>query len=265
MVWEIGNTTIKNRLLLGTAQYPSLEIMQQAVSAAKTEIITVSLKRQDPLTQSGKAFWNFIKSLNVHVLPNTAGCRTAKEAIILAQMAREIFQTTWIKLEVIGDDYNLQPDSFELLIAARELIAQGFEVLPYCIDDLIVCQRLYESGCRILMPWGSPIGSGQGLLNPYALQTIRHRLPKATLIIDAGIGRPSDACLAMEFGFDAVLLNSAVAKAADPIKMARAFAKAIRAGRTAYHAGIMAQQNVAQSSTPLIDTPFWKQEIIYNE
>jgi len=193
-------------------------------------------------------------------LPNTAGCRTAKEAVALAQMSREIFATNWIKLEVIGDDYNLQPDPFGTLDAAEQLIKLGFQVFPYCTDDLVLCQRLRDVGCQVLMPWGSPIGTGRGLLNPYALQTVRERLPEIPLIVDAGIGKPSHAMQALELGFDGVLLNTAVAQAADPILMAQAFREAIEAGRKSYRAGAMPERQTAQPSTPTLGTPFWHQK-----
>lgn len=257
---KIANKTTTSRLLLGTAQYPSLRIMEKAIAASKTNIITVSLKRQNPENKNGHSFWNTIKQLNCHILPNTAGCRTIDEAITTAEMAREIFETNWIKLEIIGDDYNLQPNPLLLPDGAKQLIAHGFEVFPYCTDDLIICQRLVDAGCRILMPWASPIGSGLGLINPYALETLRQRFPTITLIVDAGVGKPSDATQAMEMGYDAVLLNSAVAKAQDPILMASAFRDAIIAGRSAYEAGLMPQHKMASPSTPLIDTPFWHQE-----
>ncbi|NKB47482.1 MAG: thiazole synthase, partial [Legionellales bacterium] len=259
----IGETQIHNRLLLGTALFPSLTIMQQAVQAANVEVITASLKRQAPQAKKsgdGQHFWHALRELNCHILPNTAGCRTAKEAITTAQMARELFNTHWVKLEVIGDDYNLQPDPFELVIAARELIQQGFEVLPYCTDDLVLCQKLRDCGCRTLMPWGAPIGSGQGLLNPFALATLRHRLPDVQLIVDAGMGSPAQATQAMELGFDAVLLNSAVALAAQPVAMAKAFHLAVQAGHLGFTAGIIPKRDLARPSTPLLDTPFWQQE-----
>lgn len=256
MKWQIADKLFTSRLLLGTALYPSLEIMHQAVNAAQCDIITVSIRRQMPKQNQGAEFWNYLTTLNKHILPNTAGCRSAKEAITTAQMAREIFNTNWVKLEVIGDDYTLQPDPFELLIAARELCQQGFVVLPYCTDDLILCERLLQAGCAALMPWASPIGSGQGLLNSYYLKLLRQRFPQTKLIVDAGIGAPSHAIAAMELGYDAILLNSAVALATDPVKMAEAFAKAIEAGRLGYEAGIMPARDMAHASTPILGTPF---------
>lgn len=167
-----------------------------------------------------------------------------------------MFGTHWIKLEVIGDEYTLQPDPFELVVAARELAQDGFEVFPYCTDDLVTCNRLLDAGCRILMPWGAPIGSGQGLLNPTAWRTLRARLPGIPLVVDAGIGSPRDAVQALELGYDAVLVNSAVALAHSPVAMARAFRLGIEAGRIAYEAGIMAKQDMAVATTPVTGRPF---------
>lgn len=256
-MWKLADTTLSSRLLLGTACYPSLQTMQEAIVASGAEIITVSLRRQSPQEKASNPFWDTLKKLPCHILPNTAGCHQASDAITTAEMAREIFNTHWIKLEVIGDDYNLQPDPFELLKAAKALVQAGFEVFPYCTDDLVLCQRLVDSGCRILMPWASPIGSGRGIINPYALETLRARLPDITLIVDAGIGKPSHAVQAMELGFDGILLNTAVAEASHPIEMARAFQHAVIAGRMAFEAGTMQARSVASPSTPLLDTPFW--------
>ena len=259
-MWKLADKLLTSRLLIGTAQYPSLDILSQAIKNSGTEIITVSLHRQSPQQKGGETFWNTIKELNCHLLPNTAGCRDANSAIMTAEMAREIFQTNWIKLEVIGDDYNLQPDPFELVKAATQLIKEGFEVFPYCTDDLILCQRLIDSGCRIIMPWASPIGSGKGIINPYALETLRARSPDITLIVDAGLGKPSHATQALELGCDAVLLNSAIAQALNPVQMAMAFRDAVSAGRHAYEAGMMIERKMAKPSTPLTETLFWHQE-----
>lgn len=258
-MWTINQKSLKSRLLLGTANYPSLDIMRKAILSSKVDIITTSLRRESQSNQQENDYWEVIKSLNRSILPNTAGCRTAKEAILIAEMAREIFNTHWIKLEVIGDDYTLQPDPFELIIATKELIGQGFFVFPYCTDDYVLCEKLVTLGCEVLMPWAAPIGSAQGIINPYALMLLRERFPKIILIIDAGIGAPSHACFAMECGFDGVLLNSAVALSSDPIKMAKAFKSAVIAGREGFIAGILPKSNFAISSTPLIDTPFWLQ------
>lgn len=261
-MWQLADNFFTSRFLIGTAQYPTLQILLDAIKTSQAEILTVSLKRQQSSSHSENHFWQAIKTLNLQILPNTAGCHHADEAILMAHMAKEIFQTHWIKLEVIGDDFTLQPDPFELVKAAKQLVQQGFEVFPYCTDDLILCQRLIDVGCRILMPWAAPIGSGKGILNPFNLETLRHRLPSITLIIDAGIGKPSHAAQAMEFGVDGILLNSAVALANDPVKMAYAFQQAITAGRAAYEAGMMLERNKAHASTLLIDTPFWRQENI---
>ncbi len=258
-VWEIGGKTFSSRLLIGSALYPSPAIMESSIQASGAKIVTVSLRRQAAGDQGGDNFWNIIKALNIDILPNTAGCHSAKEAITTAQMAREVFGTNWIKLEVIGDQYNLQPDPFETVKAAKTLIKDGFEVFPYTTDDLVVAQRLVDVGCKILMPWGSMIGSGKGLMNPDNLRAIREKFPALNLIIDAGIGKPSHATQAMELGYDGVLLNSAVALAQEPQKMARAFRHSVEAGRLAYEAGVMQQREFASPSTPVVGTPFWHQ------
>lgn len=252
---RIGDTDLRSRFFLGTAGYPSPAVLQHAIAASGSEVVTVGLKRQ--LAGGGPSdFYQLIRASGARLLPNTAGCRSAREAVTLAHMARELFETHWIKLEVVGDDHTLQPDPFELVQAADELVRAGFEVFPYCTDDLVSCQRLLDVGCRILMPWGAPIGSGQGLLNPWALRTLRARLPEVTLVVDAGIGSPAHAVQAMELGFDAVLLNSAVAQAHDPVAMARAFRLAIEAGRLAHEAGVMAPQDMAVATTPVTGRPF---------
>ena len=256
-MWQLADKQLQSRLLLGSALYPSPQVMQDAIRASGAQVVTVSLRRQNPKAGGGNDFWALLKELDMTMLPNTAGCHSVKEAVTTAQMARELFNTNWIKLEVIGDDYNLQPDPFALLEAAGELISQGFEVFPYCTDDLVLCEKLVAAGCRILMPWGSPIGTGKGLINPYALKTLRQRLPDITLIVDAGIGAPSHAAQALELGYDGVLLNTAVAQASDPVAMARAFKHSMQAGRLACEAGIMPERDMAQPSTPILGTPFW--------
>jgi len=250
----------QSRLLMGTALYPSPEIMRDAILASGAEIVTVALRRQSPEAGGGASVWDYIRSLGRTLLPNTAGCRTVREAVNLALMAREIFETDWLKLEVIGDDYNLQPDPIATLEAARELIGLGFKVFPYCTDDLVLAQRLLDAGCEVLMPWGSPIGTGRGLQNPYALEALRARLPGVPLIVDAGIGRPSHAVQALELGVDAVLLNTAVAQASDPVQMGRAFRQALLAGRLGWRAGAMPERQTAQPSTPTLGMPFWHQD-----
>ena len=186
------------------------------------------------------------------------GSLSAQEVITTAEMAREVFETDWIKLELIGDDYTLQPDTLGLPDCADALIRRGFKVLPYCTEDLILCQRLVDVGCQAVMPWAAPIGTGKGPINPDALRLLRERL-SVPLIVDAGLGRPSHACTVMEWGFDGVLLNTAVALAQDPVGMARAFADAVRAGRQAFLGGVMAEQDQAQASTPVLGMPFWHQ------
>lgn len=240
--------------------FSSPEQMREAVVASASEVLTVSLRRQSAGSNAGERFFELVKATGARILPNTAGCRTVQEAVTTAKMAREVFETNWVKLEVIGDDYTLQPDTEATVAAARELIADGFEVFPYTTEDLIVARRLVDAGCKIVMPWGSPIGSGQGLLNPFALKMMRERLPDTVLVVDAGIGCPSDAARAMEMGFDAVLVNSAIALATDPVRMGRAFQQAVEAGRAAYEAGVMEKRNVASPSTPVLGTPFWQQE-----
>lgn len=250
---------LDNRFLLGTAGYPSPEILRQAIQASGAQVLTVGLKRT--LAAAGDngfvaAIRDTLRDTGGHLLPNTAGCRTAREAVTLAHMARELYDTRWIKLEVVGDEYTLQPDPWELVAAAEQLVKDGFEVFPYCTDDLITCRRLLDVGCQLLMPWGAPIGSGQGLLNPFALRALRERLPGVPLIVDAGIGAPSHATQAMELGMDGVLLNSAVAQAGDPVRMAAAFGKAIAAGRLGFEARVMAKQDMAVASTPVGGRPF---------
>lgn len=253
---QIDGIDIASRLWLGTAQYPSPAILADAVRAAKTDLVTVSLRRESGRHRAGQDFWQIIKGLGVKVLPNTAGCHSAREAITTAEMAREVFGTPWIKLEVIGDHDTLHPDVFGLVEAARELVQQGFTVFPYTTDDLGVADKLLVAGCRILMPWGAPIGSGRGLNNPYALRAMRARFPEIPLVVDAGIGVPSHAAQAMELGYDAVLLNTAVAKAGNPVSMARAFALAIEAGQIAQGADPMDARDMAVPSTPVFGTAF---------
>lgn len=259
--WQIGDTQLSSRFLLGTAGYPSPEVLRQAIVASGSQVLTLGLKRTLAVPGGGdNGFVDIIRQTaqtqGAHLLPNTAGCRSAREAITLAHMARELLGTHWIKLEVVGDEQTLQPDPFELVEAARQLVRDGFEVLPYCTDDLVSAQRLVDAGCRILMPWAAPIGSGLGLLNPWALRTLRARLPGINLIVDAGLGAPSHATAAMELGVDAVLLNSAVSQARDPVQMAQAFRHAVEAGRQGHLAGLMPTSDVAVATTPVGGQPF---------
>src|SRR5688572_12209397 len=249
---------VASRLLLGTARYPSPQAMSDAVKASRAGIVTVSVRREQARANTGARFFELIKELGVRVMPNTAGCRTPKEAIATAQMARELFATDWVKLEVIGNDDTLQPDLFGLVEAASSLVKDGFKVFPYTTEDLVAAERLLGAGCQVLMPWGAPIGTGRGLANRSALLSLRRYFPEVPLVIDAGIGAPSHAAEAMEMGYDAVLLNTAVAVAADPVRMARAFRGAIEAGRLGYEAGLMPPRDMAVPSTPVAGTPFFE-------
>jgi thiazole synthase len=247
---------LSSRLMVGTARFPSPAILSQAIRASGAEVATVSLRRESGADRAGQAFWSIIRELGVRVLPNTAGCRSVKEAVTTAHMARDVFGTKWLKLEVIGEDDTLQPDVFGLVEAARILTADGFEVFPYTTDDLVVAGRLVDAGCQVLMPWGSPIGSGRGLNNVFALKALRAHFPGIPLVIDAGIGVPSHAAQAMELGFDAVLINTAIARARDPVRMAEAFSAAVEAGLLAHRAGPMEIREMAAPSTPLIGKAF---------
>ena len=246
-----------SRLLLGTARYGSPRQLTDAIGVADPAMLTVSVRRQLSTSKdSGQSFWDLLRETGRTILPNTAGCLSAREAVQTACMARELFQTNLIKLEVIGDEVNLQPDPFGLLDAATELVKLGFQVLPYCTEDWVLARRLMDIGCEVLMPWAAPIGTGQGPRNVRALRELRERAPHITMIIDAGIGVPSHACQVMEWGFDGVLLNTAVSHAIDPVRMAGAFSNAIRAGRNAFLAGPMVRQEAAVASTPEFGRPF---------
>ena len=250
---DFYGVTLPTPLMLGTAQYPSPSVLQDAFRVSGASVATVSLRRE---AGQGQAFWDIIRGLGVRVLPNTAGCHSAREAITTARMARELFDTPWIKLEVIGNADTLQPDPFGLLEAAETLSAECFEVFPYTTEDQVLAARLLDAGCRVLMPWGAPIGSGLGLNNPYGLRTLRAAFPDVPMVIDAGLGLPSHAAQAMEMGFDAILLNTAVAQAGDPAAMARAFAMAAESGRLARAADPMEARDMAAPSTPLLGQAF---------
>lgn len=245
-------TQITSRMMLGTAQYPSPAILAQAFRQSGAGIATVSVRRESGGEQAGQDFWDLIRELNVALLPNTAGCHSVREAVTTAHMARELFDTPWIKLEVIGHADTLQPDPFGLVEAARILSEDGFQVFPYCTEDLVLCDRLQEAGCEVLMPWGAPIGTGLGLNNIYGLRSLRAHFPDTPLVVDAGLGLPSQAAHAMELGFDSVLLNTAVAQAGDPVVMAQAFARAVEAGAMAYAADPMSLRDMAAPSTPVL-------------
>lgn len=250
------DAALRARLLLGTARYPSPAILAESVRASGCEVVTVSLRREAGGSRAGEGFWRFIREVGARVLPNTAGCRTAKEAVATAQMAREVFETDWIKLEVIGEEDTLQPDVFGLVEAAKALAADGFKVFPYTTDDLVVAERLLDAGCGLLMPWAAPIGSGRGVNNAFALRALRAHFPGVPLIVDAGLGAPSHAAAVMEMGYDGVLLNTAVSRAGDPVRMASAFGLATQAGRLAYLARPMTPRDMAEPSTPVIGRPF---------
>lgn len=247
---------IASRLLLGTAQYPSPTVLAEAFRRSGAGVATVSVRREAGGGQAGQDFWALIRALGVALLPNTAGCYSAREAVTTAQMARELFDTPWIKLEVIGHADTLQPDPFGLVEAARALAEDGFEVFPYCTEDLVLCEKLVEAGCRVLMPWGAPIGTGLGLNNVYGLRALRAHFPDIPLVVDAGLGLPSQAARAMELGYDAVLLNTAVARAGDPAAMAEGFARAVEAGALAAAAEPMEPRDMAAPSTPVPGRPF---------
>ncbi len=245
-----------SRLISGTALFSSPATLADSIRASGAEIVTVSLRRESGAGRAGEKFWSLIRDIGVRVLPNTAGCHTVKEAVTTAQMAREVFGTPWIKLEVIGEADTLQPDVFGLVEAAAILARDGFHVFPYTTEDLSVAEKLLAAGCEVLMPWGAPIGSGRGLNNRYGLKTLRAHFPDVPLVVDAGIGTPSHAADAMELGYDAILLNTAIAKAGDPVAMARAFALAVAAGRMAFRASPMEPRDMASPSTPVIGRAF---------
>lgn len=244
--------TLSSRLLLGTAQYPSPKVLGEAVKASGSQVLTVSLRRETAGGGAGGRFWDIVRDLDVKVLPNTAGCHSVKETVTTARMARDLFGTDWIKLEVIGHHDSLQPDVFGLVEAARILSNDGFKVFPYTTEDVVVGEKLLEAGCEVLMPWCAPIGSARGPVNPDALRSYRAHFPDIPLVVDAGLGRPSHAAQVLELGFDAVLLNTAVARAGDPVAMARAFAGAVEAGRLAFEAIPLEPRDMAVPSTPVI-------------
>lgn len=248
-LFELGGKTFESRLLIGSSAYPNQQVMLDCIAASDAQIVTVAIRR---INLKGEAYsvHNLLMQKGLTLLPNTAGCYTAEDAIFTAELAREALQTNWVKLEVIGDRHTLYPDSIELVRAAETLVRKNFIVLPYCSDDPIICQRLADAGCAAVMPLGAPIGSGQGIINLYNLDVIRARIT-LPVILDAGIGTASDAALAMEHGCDAVLLNTAIAKADHPVLMARAMKQAVAAGRAALKAGRIPKRTHAQASSPL--------------
>lgn len=247
--FEIAGRPFTSRLIIGTGKYRSHEEMKAAHKASGAEMVTVAVRRV-PLDRSTESFLDHLDP-SLQILPNTAGCYTAEEAIRTARLAREAIQTDLIKLEVIGDQTTLFPDNEQTLEAARVLVKEGFVVLPYFTDDLIMAKKLLDAGCPAVMPLAAPIGSGLGVQNPANLRIMREQLPDATIIVDAGVGTASDAAIAMELGADAVLMNTAIAEAQDPAKMATAMKLAIEAGRLAYLAGRMNKRLYASASSPL--------------
>ncbi len=255
--WTVGGLTLASRVLLGTSRYPSLRALLDSIDASGTELVTVAVRRLD-LTDPASSLLDALReraeagaaSRPLHLLPNTAGCFTAREAVLTAQLGREALATDRVKLEVIGDDETLYPDAVQLLKAAAELVADGFEVFAYCGDDPVTARKLADLGCAAVMPLASPIGSGRGLANPYVLALIRDLLPDVPLVVDAGLGTASDAARAMELGYDGVLLNSAVAGAEHPAQMAAAMRHAVAGGRLARGAGRIPVRTFAQASTP---------------
>ena len=248
--WGVAGLTLRSRLVLGTARYPSTQVLLDALAAAGAQMATVGLRRVDPQAGGNENLYRLLQERDIHLLPNTAGCFTAKEAVLTAQLAREALGTDRVKLEVIGDEDTLLPDVPELLEAARILVKDGFSVLPYTNDDPVTARRLEDLGCAAVMPAGAPIGSGLGIRNPHAIEMIVSRAG-VPVIVDAGVGTASDVAIAMELGCDAVLLNSAVARARDPVAMASAMHHAVSAGRLAWTAGRMPRQFMAEPTTPL--------------
>ena len=243
---EIAGRSFRSRVIMGTSRYPNQQVLLDALEASGTEMVTVSIRRVS-VAGSGETLYDLLGG-RYHLLPNTAGCYTARDAVLTAQLAREALQTDWVKLEVIGDEETLFPDVEQLLQAAEELVKDGFTVLPYCNDDPITCRKLEDLGCAAIMPLGAPIGSGMGIRNPYNLRIIREQC-SLPLIVDAGVGTASDAALVFELGCDGILMNTAVAQAKDPVKMARAMGQAVEAGRLAYEAGRIPRRLYAKAST----------------
>jgi thiazole synthase len=246
-VLTIAGRTLGSRLLLGTGGFPSLEVLADAIAASGAELVTVALRRVDAAARGSLV--DVLSDAGVELLPNTAGCHTARDAVLTARLAREAFATDWIKLEVIGDEDTLLPDAPELLRAAEELVDEGFVVLPYTSDDPVLARRLVDVGCAVVMPLGSPIGSGMGIRNTYNIALIREAVD-VPVVLDAGVGTASDATLAMELGCDAVMAASAISRAQDPVRMARAMRAAVQAGRLARTAGRIPRRLYATASTP---------------
>ena len=248
-IFTLAGTDFTSRLIIGTGKYRSFQEMQAAHAASGAEMVTVAVNRV-PLDHLAESFLDYL-SPTMKILPNTAGCYDAEHAIRTARLAREALETDWLKLEVIGDSVTLLPDNEQTLEAARVLVKEGFIVLPYFTDDLIMAKKLLDAGCPAIMPLAAPIGSGMGVQNPSNLRIMREQLPDATLIVDAGVGVPSDAAIAMELGADAILMNTAIAEARDAEKMAAAMKLAVQAGRLAYLSGRMPKRLYASASSPI--------------
>jgi thiazole synthase len=249
---KIGAYQFDSRLIVGTGKYPSMQAMRAAHAASGAAMVTVAIRRINLDNAEGKTLLDYIDRTRFTILPNTAGCYCAKEAVLTAQLARELLETDLIKLEVIGDAQTLHPDTRETLVAARQLVEDGFTVLPYIGDDPIACKQLEETGCAAVMPLAAPIGSGLGVCNPYSIRIIKERA-NVPVIVDAGVGTASDASIAMELGVDALLMNTGIALARDPVLMATAMKHAVIAGRQAYLAGRMEKRLYASASSPMRD------------
>lgn len=249
---RIGRHELSSRLIVGTGKYPSMEVMQAAHAASGADLVTVAIRRISLDDPGGKTLLDYIDRTRFTILPNTAGCYSAKDAVLTAQLARELLETDLIKLEVIGDAQTLHPDTRETLAAAERLVADGFTVLPYIGDDPIACRQLEELGCAAVMPLAAPIGSGLGVCNPYSIRIIKERAA-VPVIVDAGVGTASDATVAMELGVDALLMNTGIAAAGDPVLMATAMKHAVIAGRQAFLARRMEKRLYAQASSPMRD------------
>jgi thiazole synthase len=255
--YRIGDVELRSRLIIGTGKYRSFEENRRALDASGAEMVTVAVRRVDLRARESGSLLDHIPPDQFKILPNTAGCYTVEEAVTTAELARELLDTTLIKLEVIGDERTLFPDAAATLEAARILVKEGFTVLPYITDDPVACLRLEEIGCAAVMPLAAPIGSGLGIRNPANIRIILESV-SCPVIVDAGVGTASDASVAMELGCTAVLMNTGIAAAKDPVKMARAMRLAVEAGRLAYEAGRMPKRLYAQASSPqegLIDVP----------
>ena len=251
-ILKIGTYEFSSRLIVGTGKYPSMDVMRAAHAASGTEMVTVAIRRINLDDPTGRTLLDFVDRDRLRVLPNTAGCFNAKDAVLTAQLARELLETDLIKLEVIGDPQTLHPDATETVKAAETLVNDGFTVLPYIGDDPVACKQLEEVGCAAIMPLAAPIGSGLGVCNPYSIRIIKERA-NVPVIVDAGVGTASDAAVAMELGVDALLMNTGIAAARDPVAMAEAMMHAVIAGRKAFLAGRMEKRLYANASSPMRD------------